>query len=316
MHEWVAHHGRKVYDIAFSPNSKRLVSAGDGTSGTFAVWDSSDGVHKAAAPEGHTEDVATCAWSPNGALVASASKDGTVRLFDTNTFQQRELLKYRGAGDPYTRRLQFSPDGSYLAWMRCSDGRCTIWRPLSEEQPKMFPSRYGRGQMNAFSFDPQSRKIATAHGHRWGEEPEHCVVRIWDAATGTEVAVLSGHSRCVFDVSFSPDSKLLLSASDDGSTKIWDADSWVEIASLESEDGGDSGILKACFSPDGKHIATASSKGTVRVWRTGDASCSAVFTEHTTDIWHVAFSPDGKFLASGDEHGIVYIRRVLDLVGL
>ncbi len=152
--------------------------------------------------------------------------------------------------------LQFSPDGSCLAWRCKSPGRCIIWRPLTAERLKTIALRL-RGKdvdMNAFSFDPEGRRIATAH-ERGGRELEDYAVRIWDVATGAALASLAGHSQCIREVSFAPDGASLLSASRDGSTKIWDTDSWAETASLKAS-GGDSQaeIYKACFSPDGKYL--------------------------------------------------------------
>ncbi|KAI1792368.1 HET-E [Ganoderma leucocontextum] len=322
VQEWVAHQDHQVNDLAFSPDSRHLVSAARGgwtTAGTLAVWDISNGVHKAATLGGHTDVVTTCAWSPDGALIASGSKDGTMRVWDAQTFQQRDPVFREDAeavGEP-PESLQFSPDTSYLAWRRNRPGRCSIWRPLAEEQLTLLLSNpSGRDvDVNALSFDPESRRIATAHGTDDTYEPqEECVVRIWDVATGAALAVLAGHSACVSDVSFAPDGRFLLSASVDRSTKIWDADSWEETASLEE----DSAVYKACFSPDGKYIATGSANATVRLWRTSDASCAAVFTEHTYTwrfITHLAFSPDGQFLASGDDDWIVHIRRLSDFIG-
>ena len=82
----VAHQGEEVNDLALSPDSQRLVSAGDGTTGALAVWDISNGVHEVAALDGHTAGVTTCVRSPYGVLIPSAARDGTVRVWDSQTF--------------------------------------------------------------------------------------------------------------------------------------------------------------------------------------------------------------------------------------
>ncbi|PIL28801.1 transporter [Ganoderma sinense ZZ0214-1] len=312
--EWLAHQG-SVDALAWSPDSLRLVSASGVGSEALVVWDiaNNDGVHKIAAPEGHTPPVTSCAWSPDGALLASASVDGTVRVWDALTFQQRDLVDDpRCVAQP--RLLQFSPDSRCLAWISSSPTHghgCNIWRPLAGDQPLTIPShpsRIPKGHVTiyAFSFGPESARIATAHGYSHGPSRELDVVRIWDVATGTALAILQGHAGPVVDVAFSPDGASLLSVSSDSSVKIWDVGRGEETASFQ-EGPGRRAISHACFSPDGKYVATASWGKTVRVWRLEDASCAVMFSEHKGAVRHVAFSQDGEFLASGDDDGVEII---------
>ncbi len=309
LHEWsVCQHG--VSALALSPDSRRLVSADRHR--TLIIWAmQDDGVQKVTALEGHADVVWTCAWSPDGAMIASGSIDGAVRVWDGHTFQQRNLFSAtRGL-----RALQFSPDSRYLAWI--SDGDCCVWRPLVEEQPKRLPSHPDRSgvDINALSFDPESRRIATAHGKYDASDPDVCVVRVWDIATGAALAVLHGHSRAVWDTSFSPDGISLLSASADGSARIWDAESGEQMALFQDVDPDGLGVRTACFSPDGKYVATESSRmGRVQLWRLDDVLCVATVGEHGSFVECLTFTPCGGFVAFGDGSGRVYIRRLSDLI--
>ena len=88
-------------------------------------------------------------------------------------------------------------------------------------------------------------------------------VRLWDAASGEELAVLKGHESSVSSVVFSPDGSRIVSGSGDNTVRIWDADSGEELALLR---GHQSGVSSAVFSPDGSRIVSGSLDKTVRLW--------------------------------------------------
>ncbi|PIL23289.1 transporter [Ganoderma sinense ZZ0214-1] len=266
--EWFAHR-RGVRALALSPDSQRLVSTG-GRDDTLTVWDVSNGVRQAGVIEGHTESVTSCAWSPNGALIGSASADGTVRVWDAQTFEQRDLFEYPWPVD-FLEHLRFSPDSRFLSWANrpLRKRGCMIWSPLSGEPAKgLFSESIGDGvHVNALSFDSESRRIAVAYAH--GRAHTENVVRLWDVATGALLAQMAGHEMMLMDVSFSPDGRSVLSTSCDATAKIWDAEDGREIACLDILEFS---MPAARFSPDGRYVATTSWGGAVQLWRTDDGS--------------------------------------------
>ncbi|PIL23290.1 hypothetical protein GSI_14600 [Ganoderma sinense ZZ0214-1] len=221
--EWFAHRGG-VRHLVVSPDGQRLVSLGRSL-GIPTIWDISNDVHKAAQLEGHTQPVSACAWSPDGTLIASTSVDGTVRVWDAQTFKQCDLLQDPVHASGYLRVL-FSPNSRYLvAWTPQLPKQwigLVIWHPLTGDPPTRLPpmsSAIGpNDHIKALSFDTESRRIVTSHGREVGES----VIRVWDVATGAALTELVGHRGLPTDVSFSPDGRSILSVSCYGFAKISD----------------------------------------------------------------------------------------------
>ena len=322
LQEWPAH-SDGVDALALSPDGLRLISAGHLA---LVVWAIDGRVQEISKLEAYTEEVCDCAWSFDGALVASSYGDGTVRIWDGDTFQQRDQLRIDP--DPaglqgFYSRLHFSPDSSHLAWISGDHG--CVWRLLVGQQPLKLcshcPDRSGF-HTSAISFHPDSMRIATAHGHKTigfdtSDPPEAAVIRIWDVATGAALAVLSGHHELIASISFSPDGGSLLSSSC-RTIRVcqWDAESSGEQAGfkfkllIEEPDSLLARVTRsqACFSPDGEYIATLMGRR-VCILRTDDYSCIAKSVDLRFDIDRVVFSPNSAYLAYGDNWGEVYIWR-------
>ena len=104
-----------------------------------------------------------------------------------------------------------------------------------------------------------------------------------------------GAYRRVTSVAFSPDGKRLVTASWDGTVKVWDAATGQETLTLKGHTGG---VSSVAFSPDGKRIASASEDETVKVWDAATGQETLTLKGHTDAVLSVAFSPDGKRIAS------------------
>jgi WD40 repeat protein len=89
------------------------------------------------------------------------------------------------------------------------------------------------------------------------------IVRIWEAATAKEVAVLRGHEGTINSAAFKRDGPHIVTASSDESAKVWDAATAKEITLFR---GHSAGVTSAAFSPDGARIVTASYDNTARIW--------------------------------------------------
>jgi WD40 repeat protein len=140
---------------------------------------------------------------------------------------------------------------------------------------------------NAVAFSPNGNFVATSQ-----TISQIAVVKIWKR-DGTLWKTLSGHNDRINNLAFSPDNKLLASASDDRTVKIW-----TQGGKLISTLKGHSGIVRSvAFSPDGQLVATASRDGIVKLWKP-NGQIIRTFKGHSGNVWGVEFSPDGQMLAS------------------
>lgn len=109
-----------------------------------------------------------------------------------------------------------------------------------------------------------------------------------------ELVVQTGHSDAVRAVAFSPDGRILATASLDKTIKLWTTDGGLEIRTLT---GHDAWVNSIAFSPDGKTLASASRDNTVKIWAIENGRLLKTLTKHADWATSVAFSPDGKTVA-------------------
>ena len=154
--------------------------------------------------------------------------------------------------------------------------------------PEGAVARLGKGTVGAVAYSPDGSQVAVAGS---------AGIWLYDAETGTEQALLTGHTDSVNSVAFSPDGTKIASCGggNDRTVRIWDAATWELRHTLT---GHTDNVLSVAFSPDGTKIASGSRDDTVRLWNADTGELRHTLTGHTSSVNGVAFSPDGTTIAS------------------
>jgi WD40 repeat protein len=278
--------GHEIWDVQFSPDGRRIVTSA--ANGSARVWDIFTG--KPLTPVlRHTGWVVRSAFSPDGRFVATASDDHTIKVWDLVTSTDDDLvIQHPGYlnGLPYSC---FSPDGKKVLTV-CYDGMARLW---DAQTGKLLVSmRHGKHAGLGF-FSPDGKTIITAAGEERESGEDNAdyftEARIWDAATGKEIAPPVKDDRAVLCVSFSPDGKRF--ATGGSKARVWDTFSGEPVSPWLKHKGL---IVGTDFSPDGRILLTASYDSTAQMWNAENGERIGRAMEHPAQVYVAKFSPDGK----------------------
>jgi len=302
-------HGGPVLAVTSSPDGKTLATCC--ADGAVHLWQTSTGKEirrwRARAGGPGTPVPTALAYSPDGKTLAAVGWDRTVRLWDAATGKEVRRFAPRQEGGLSEVHLRFSPDGKLLA-TRAVDGAIRLWtsagqpgRTLQTGNPD---PRKAPGGERALAFSPDGRLLAGSLGP---------VVRIWEVATGDEVRRLTGATREVTALAFSPDSKSLAAAGHGDVLSLWEVHTGRERRRLTAPasravkldpDGyrnpdQQSQRFKALeFAPDGKALLAGRADGGLYVWDlTADRPARRAHG-HKGAVTGLAVCGDGKTVAS------------------
>lgn len=282
---------------------------------------------------GHTNSVTSVAVSPDGRMLASASLDRSVRLWNARTGEPiRTLTSHQD--EVYS--VAFSPDSKVLASSDYS-GTILIWsitsvKPIRKLQIKgwstslafssdgnllavanqqpgtvIFNARTGAvirtletgGYTNSAAFSPDGRFLATASS----------VISIWNVETGKREKALRGHTDSIRSVTFSADGEFIASSGGDKTARVWRLSSGEQLKTFETSTPilttqsekpfrWRLPVIAVAFSADGKTLATATGRS-VHLWGISTGNNFGTLEGHRRYVTSICYFPDGRSLASG-----------------
>jgi WD40 repeat protein len=252
--------------IGFSPDGRRVVAAFNNTA---RAWDLDTG-RWIGHPLPHEKTLTSVSFSPDGALVITASADGMARLWDVDSGTRIGELRH----DLGVAQAAFSPDARWIVTTLEPDNTAGIWNARTGQ---LFhgPLRHAsdRGVLGALraAFSADGKQLVTA-----------CMdgtVQVWNVESGQPAGDLLRHDQDpreqVFAAAvavFSPDGRRIASVAGDGTARIWDAATGSPL-SVPLTHGAQ--VEDVAFSGDGRRVATTSETAAI-VWDVAVDTASAL----------------------------------------
>jgi WD40 repeat protein len=300
-------HQQGGMQLRFSVDGRTLASGS--MDGSVRLWDVETG--NALPPlTGYRGWINEVAFAPDGKTIALAGADSQlIHFWDVATATEcRIAAGHRGQ----IQTISFSPDGKLVAtaggdW-RDRDHTIYLWDAGTGKEVRKFVGHAGK--IRTLHFSPDGKRLVS------GSEKEGDF-RIWDVATGEEQAKFKRkladdgqeEETRVSAVAWSPTGKLVLSAHDEGTLILWDAEGGRELRSCKGHEGI---VQSVAFSPDGKFVLSGSADRTVRIWDVETGQEVRRFGDAVDSVKCVACSPDGRRIAAtlGEYEGVTVVWEI------
>jgi WD40 repeat protein len=282
----LAGHSKRVTGVALDGGGTRAVTgSGDGKA---IVWDANSQKQLSVLDTGPSE-VSSVAMSYDGALVAAGSADGKVHLWRSDQDRPSfEIDSMAGA----VNSIALNAAGTLLA-TGSEDRKARLWNASSGELQKTLGPL--ADQVRSLAFTPAGDVLVTGAAS---------TARVWDTATGTQLARPLVHHAPVLAVAVSPKGDLVAAGGRDQDVLVWQFPGIRLKWTLSGHSGAVKGLV---FSDDGTKLAAASDDGTIRIWLSSTGEQVGVIQSAGHDITSFAMASHGGVLATASSDSRAYI---------
>jgi WD40 repeat protein len=288
--------------------------------------------------KGHDGLIHSVAFSNDGKFLATASVDGTVKIWDFGTGKETQVLKSAAPGSP-VNTVAFNKDGTVVA-TGSQDDAIRLWNPKDGKAVKELKGAH-KGGVSSIAFSPDGTLLASGGADK--------AVKLWDVKEAKELKNLGAHKESVYSVAFNPAGTELASCGNDGVIKIWDVKGQKEIKSMmvdlpkpavkiepkkeepkkDPKDKKDAkkdtkkkemkkeapkelrdAFTVVAFTPDGKQILSVGHDKYLRFWNIAEGKETKKLGPTKDWIFGLAVSKDGKNVATAGYGGSL---RVYDI---
>lgn len=252
---------------------------------------------------GHNDIINSVALSPNGEIIASGSRDGTIKLWNIET---GDLIKIIFAHGSLVNSVAFSPNGSIIAsaighvgmYGRIS-GEIRLWDAKTGNLIKTLTGN--EGVVLSVAFSPNGKILASS-----GMDDN---LMLWDTQNGKPLQTLKGHRGDVSAVAFSLDGRFIATASTDSTIIIWNARTGKLLKILQRR--YNTPLTSVVFSPNNRILISGCYDKTARVWDLTTGGLQNIMMGHNAPVNSVAITPDGQILATGSSDKTIKLWNIL-----
>ena len=286
LEQTLVNHAAVVTAAAWSDDGHQIATADRG--GRICLWEAASGALQKQFV-GHTGEVLALAFAADGECLASGGSDGTIRIWSRSLTRPLDTLPLAGA----PLAVAFSPTGKDLL-IAAAGGDLEVWDVATVERRLMLPLAEASVAMVCFSPDGNLLAAAVNSPGADGE------IRVWEAASGRDVARLGGLERAAVGAAFSVDGERIVATSRRavsmwslaGPKRLWELTVGVEQSPAKT-------VAEFCLGDD----LVAYKQPWLIDAETGQQRQRLVRGQN----WCQAVSPDGRLLARGTAVGRVYL---------